>query len=362
VRAAEAADAFLLLSFGGPEGPDDVLPFLRNVTRGRGIPEERLLSVAEHYQHFGGVSPINEQNRALVGALGAEFGRSGIDLPVYWGNRNWAPYIEDAVERMRADGVRRALVLATSATSSFSGCRQYRNDLARAREAAGGDAPELVKLRHFFDHPGFVAANADGVRSAIDRLPDDRQKDARLVFTAHSIPVAMNDASGPAADRLYARQQRETARLVAEDVRGPGAEFDLVWQSRSGPPTVPWLEPDINDHLRALAASGTRAVVVSPTGFVSDHVEVLWDLDEEARTTAAELNLHFARAATAGTHPAFVAMVRELVEEHLTGAEPRWLGDLGLCGIACPDGCCPAPRRPETASAGRRPPGAREES
>ncbi len=360
MSVAAEADAFLLLSFGGPEGPDDVLPFLRNVTRGRGIPEERLLSVAEHYQHFGGISPINEQNRALIAGLRAEFDRAGIDLPIYWGNRNWAPYVQNAVERMRADGVRRALVLATSATSSFSGCRQYRNDLARAQEAAGPDAPELVKLRHFFDHPGFVAANADGVRSAINRLPEDLREDARLVFTAHSIPLAMNDASGPAADGLYARQQRETARLVAEEVRGPGADFDLVWQSRSGPPTVPWLEPDVNEHLRTLAARGTRAVVVSPTGFVSDHVEVRWDLDEEARTTAAELGLQFARAATAGTHPAFVAMVRELVEEQLADTDPRWLGDLGLCGIACSDGCCPAPRRPETASAGRQPPGARE--
>jgi ferrochelatase len=209
----------------------------------------------------------------------------------------------------------------------------------------------LVKLRHFFDHPGFVAANADGVRAAIDRLPDDVREEARLVFTAHSIPVAMNDASGPRADGLYARQQRETARLVAEQVRGPGADFDLVWQSRSGPPTVPWLEPDINDQLRALAGRGVPAVVVSPTGFVSDHLEVKWDLDEEARETAAELRLPFARAATAGTHPAFLAMVRELVEEQLAGVPPRLLGDFGLCGVDCPDGCCPSPRRPAPAAA-----------
>jgi ferrochelatase len=331
--ASRPADAFLLLSFGGPEGPDDVMPFLRNVTRGRGIPDDRLLAVAEHYRHFGGVSPINDQNRALLAALGEEFDRAGIDLPIYWGNRNWHPFVEDTVRQMREDGIRRALVLATSATSSFSGCRQYRNDLARAREAAGADAPELVKLRHFFDHPGFVAANADAVRAALTSLPDELRGRARLVFTAHSIPAAMNDASGPGADGLYARQQLETARLVARDVRGPGAEFDLVWQSRSGPPSVPWLEPDVNDHLRTLAAGGVTAVVLSPTGFVSDHVEVRWDLDEEARETAAELGLAFARAATAGTHPAFVASLVELLRERRAGGMPR-------LGTDCPAACC----------------------
>jgi ferrochelatase len=322
------------------------------VTRGRGIPEERLLAVAEHYGHFGGVSPINEQNRALISALRAEFDAAGISLPIYWGNRNWHPFVEDAVRQMRADGVQRALVLATSATSSFSGCRQYRNDMARARTAAGSGAPELVKLRHFFDHPGFVAANADHVRSAISSLPEDVRDEARLVFTAHSIPALMDEASGPDRNRLYSRQQREAARLVAEAVRGPGAEFDLVWQSRSGPPSVPWLEPDVNEHLRRLASDGIAAVVLSPTGFVSDHVEVLWDLDEEARETAEELGLHFARAATAGTHPAFVAMVRELVQEQLVGAAPRSLGTLGLCGIDCPEGCCPSPRPAAVTRAG----------
>jgi ferrochelatase len=322
------------------------------VTRGRGIPEERLLAVAEHYGHFGGVSPINEQNRALISALRAEFDAAGITLPIYWGNRNWHPFVEDAVRQMRADGVQRALVLATSATSSFSGCRQYRNDMARARTAAGSGAPELVKLRHFFDHPGFVAANADHVRSAISSLPEDVRDEARLVFTAHSIPALMDEASGPDRNRLYSRQQREAARLVAEAVRGPGAEFDLVWQSRSGPPSVPWLEPDVNEHLRRLASDGIAAVVLSPTGFVSDHVEVLWDLDEEARETAEELGLHFARAATAGTHPAFVAMVRELVQEQLVGAAPRSLGTLGLCGIDCPEGCCPSPRPAAVTRAG----------
>jgi ferrochelatase len=338
-------DALLLLSFGGPEGPDDVMPFLRNVTHGRGIPDERLEEVAEHYQHFHGVSPINAQNRALLAALRTEFAAQGIGLPLYWGNRNWKPYIADAVRQMRDDGVRRALVFATSATASYSSCRQYREDMAQARTMAGDGAPELVKLRHFFDHPGVIAANVENVRAALEQLPAGERGTARLVFTAHSIPETMNATSGPSADGLYAAQQREASRLVAEAVRGPDAAFDLVWQSRSGPPQVPWLEPDINDHLRALAASGVRAVAVCPIGFVSDHIEVRWDLDEEAKATAAELGMSYVRTATAGTHPAFVAAIRELVEEQLAGAPPLALGRLGLCGIDCPPGCCPAPQR-----------------
>lgn len=338
-------DAFLLLSFGGPEGPDDVMPFLRNVTRGRGIPEDRLAAVAEHYQHFHGVSPINAVNRELLTALRTEFATRGINLPLYWGNRNWKPYLADAVRHMRDDGVQRALVFTTSATASYSACRQYRGDLAQARSVAGTGAPELVKLRHFFDHPGFIAANTDGVRAALATLAPDQRERARLVFTAHSIPITMNDASGPKANGLYAAQQRESARLVAESVRGTGAQFDLVWQSRTGPPAVPWLEPDINEHLRLLAAEGVSAVVVSPTGFVADHVEVVWDLDVEARQTAAELGLHYARAATANTHPAFVIAIGQLVEERLYGTDPLALGALGLCGVDCPVGCCPAPSR-----------------
>jgi protoporphyrin/coproporphyrin ferrochelatase len=345
IAPAAGYDALLLLSFGGPEGPDDVMPFLRNVTRGRGIPEERLASVAEHYDKLHGVSPINAANRALLAAIGAEFAGRGIDLPLYWGNRNWKPYVADAVRHMRDDGVQRALVFTTSATASYSACRQYRDDLAQARAVAGVGAPELIKLRHFFDHPGFITANADGVRAALEALPGGERETARLVFTAHSIPVAMNDLSGPEANGLYAAQHRETARLVAEAVRGPSAAFDLAWQSRSGQPGVPWLEPDINDHLRSLAAAGTTAVVVSPTGFVADHVEVIWDLDNEARRTALDLGLHYARAAAAGTHPAFVTAIAQLVEERLHGTEPLALGSLGLCGIDCPVGCCPAPSR-----------------
>ena len=335
-------DALLLLSFGGPEGPDDVLPFLENVVRGRGVPRERLLEVAEHYRHFAGVSPINGQNRALLAAIRAELADLPA-LPVYWGNRNWHPLVEDTVATMRDAGVRRALVFVTSAFTSYSGCRQYRDDLDRARAAVGERAPELHKLRHYFNHPGFVEPNADAVRRALAGLPG--HPDARLVFTAHSIPISMEATSGPGG-HLYSAQLREASRLVAEAVRGPGADFDLVWQSRSGPPSVPWLEPDVNDHLEVLAAAGTSAVVVSPIGFVSDHVEVRWDLDEEAAATAAKLGLGYARAGTVGTDPRFVRMVRQLVEERTAAAPPLALGRMGPGHDVCPVGCCPAAGRP----------------
>jgi ferrochelatase len=326
------------------------LPFLRNVTAGRGVPDERLAEVAEHYQHFGGVSPINEQNRALLAAIDAAFRARSIELPLYWGNRNWAPLLPETVAAMAADGRRRALVLTTSATGSYSACRQYRENLADAQvtiSADGADGivtPELVKLRHYFDHPGFIAANADGVRAALASLAPQLRDQATLVFTAHSIPATMNETSGPNGG-LYLAQQRETARLVAEAVRGRGAAFELAWQSRSGPPSVPWLEPDINELLATLAERRAAAVVVAPTGFVSDHLEVAWDLDVEAAQTAASLGLGFARAATAGIHPAFIDAIVELVEEQLFGRVPRLAGDLGLCGIDCRPDCCPAPRR-----------------
>jgi ferrochelatase len=337
-------DAILLLSFGGPEGPDDVLPFLANVVAGRGVPRDRLLAVAEHYHHFGGVSPINAQNRALLAEVGAELAAHGVELPLYWGNRNWHPMVADTVERMAAAGVRRALVFVTSAYSSYSGCRQYQDDLARARAAVGPGAPELVKIRHYFNHPGFVEANAAAVRAALGTLPADLAGDARLVYTAHSIPTAMDEASGPRG-RLYSTQVRAAGRLVTEAVR-PGARFELAWQSRSGPPQVSWLAPDVNDRLGVLAEQGVRAVVVSPVGFVSDHVEVRWDLDVEAARTAEQHGLAFARAATVGTDPRFVTMVRELVTERLDPTAPRRaLGPLGASWDSCP-GCCPAPVRP----------------
>ena len=332
-------DALLLVSFGGPEGPDDVLPFLENVVRGRGVPRERLLAVAEHYRHFGGVSPINAQNRALLAALRAE-----LDLPVYWGNRNWHPYLADTVRRMAADGRRHALAFVTSAYTSYSGCRQYQEDIERACAEVGPGAPRIDRIRHFYNHPGFVEPNAEAVRAALASLPVEHQAAARLVYTAHSIPVSMNAASGPDRNGWYAEQVGEAARLVTEAVQ-PDRAFDVVWQSRSGPPHVPWLEPDINDHLEALAKQGIVAVVVSPVGFVSDHVEVIWDLDHEARETADRLGLAYARAATVGVHPRFVAMIGELVAEWRAGAPRLALGPVGPSHDVCPIGCCPVPSR-----------------
>jgi len=334
-------DAFLLLGFGGPEGPDEVMPFLRNVTLGRAVPDERLATVAEHYLHFGGVSPINAQCRALLAAVTAEFAVRQIDLPAYWGNRNWHPYLTDTVAQMRADGVRRALVLATSAAGGYSGCRQYREDLASARARVGLGAPELIKLRHFFNHPGFIDANADHLRTALAVLPEHQCESAMLVFTAHSVPDVA-DANAGIEGRLYSRQQQETARLVADAVRGPGAAFALAWQSRSGGPGVPWLEPDVNDHLTVLAKSGVTSVAICPTGFVSDHLEVLWDLDVEAAATARELGLSMVRSRTASTHPSFVDAVVGLVQERLNGTARAVAGTFGVTGEDCPTerGCC----------------------
>ena len=324
-------EALLVLSFGGPEGHDDVMPFLENVTRGRGIPRERLETVAEHYHHFGGVSPINEQNEALIAAVAADLTLAGLDLPIYWGNRNWAPYVEDTWRRMADDGIEHVYVFATSAYASASGCRQYHEDVARARAACGPGAPTAEKLPHYGEHPGFVRANADALAAALAVLPDDVRDTARLVATAHSIPTAMAAVAGPDGGAYEAELMR-SARLVVDAV-APGREFDLVWQSRSGPPSVPWLEPDVNDHLRALGAAGEKAVVLFPVGFVSDHLEVIWDLDNEARETAEELGLAFVRAGTAGTHAAFVAMVRELLQERRAGGSPR-------LGTNCPAACC----------------------
>lgn len=331
-------DAFVLLSFGGPEKPDDVLPFLRNVVRGRGVPEERLAEVAEHYMHFGGVSPINQQCRELLAAI-----KASIKLPTYWGNRNWQPMIEDTVARMRDDGVTSALAFATSAYGGYSSCRQYWEDIDRARAKVGPGAPEITKLRQFHDHPGFVEPHADAVRAALGTLDPGRRTSTRLVFTAHSIPQSMARTAGPEGGR-YEAQLRETAALVqaraADDL-----DWDLVWQSRSGPPQVPWLEPDVNDHLAQLAEQGITDVVVSPIGFVSDHLEVIWDLDNEAAETAKRLGLGYARAATPGTDPRFVDMVRLLVSERTADRPQDRLGRLPVWD-ACPANCCPPPQRP----------------
>jgi ferrochelatase len=301
-------DALLLLSFGGPEAPEDVMPFLENVTRGRGIPRERLVSVAEHYLHFGGVSPINGINRELIRALEA-----AIDLPVYFGNRNWEPYVEDTVATMRDNGIRRAAVFATSAWGGYSSCTQYVEDIARARAAAGDAAPQLVKLRQYFDHPLFVEMFTEAIGAAAQTVPDG----ARLVFTAHSIPLAARNRCGT---DLYSRQVAYASRLVA--TAAGYADYDQVWQSRSGPPQVPWLEPDIADHLTALAKSGTTAVIVCPIGFVADHIEVVWDLDNELREHAQDLGIAFARAATPNADPRFAHLVADLLDELRDNREP----------------------------------------
>ncbi len=333
-------DAFLLVSFGGPEGPEDVIPFLENVTRGRGVPRDRLEQVAEHYYRFGGVSPINAQCRDLLAAVEKDFAASGIDLPVYWGNRNWDPMLAGTVAAMAADGRQHAIAFVTSAYSSYSGCRQYLENIQQARAEAGPSAPQIDKLRPYFNHPGFVEPLADAVFRAAETLPRSVQDDFDLVFTAHSIPEAMAAASGPAGG-AYPRQLAEASRLVAERA-GRGRSWRLAYQSRSGPPPVPWLGPDVNDCLAELAGSGSAAVVLVPVGFISDHLEVAYDLDVEAAQLAGRLGLPLARAATPGTDPRFVAMITELVAERLSGRPARALGDLGPALDVCGAGCCGA--------------------
>jgi ferrochelatase len=331
-------DALIVISFGGPEGPDDVMPFLRNVTRGRDVPDERLALVAEQYRSTGGRSPINDQNRALVAAIEHELAAHGPELAVYWGNRNWHPYLSDAVAQMRDDGVERALAFVTSAYSSYSACRQYLDDIQAARSTVGAGAPTIDKLRQFWNHPGFVEPFRDGVGAAIRTLTTGADAldlaDVRLVGTAHSLPSSM------AATSDYEVQLRDALDLVA--AAAPGVQADLVWQSRSGPPQVPWLEPDVNDHLRALADQGARGVVVAPIGFVSDHQEVVYDLDITARATADELGLRMERVPAPGTDPRFVTMVRELIDERTGSVPPSALGSLGVRPAPCAAGCCPS--------------------
>jgi ferrochelatase len=291
------------------------MPFLENVTRGRGVPPERLASVAEHYYAVGGMSPINQQCRDLLAAIRADFASGGLSLPIYWGNRNWAPYLTDTVRAMADDGIRHAVALVTSAYSSYSGCRQYLDDIERARAEVGPDAPRIDKIRRFFNHPGFIEPFADSTRAALATLPADLAGDAHLVFTAHSVPVAMAEASGPGGRNSYVAELTEAARLIAERTGGGTHPWTLAYQSRSGPPSQSWLEPDVCDHLDSLAKSGTKAVVVIPVGFVSDHMEVRHDLDVEAAQRADSLDLAFARAVTPGTSPRFASMITELVRE-----------------------------------------------
>ncbi|MGH6656162.1 MAG: ferrochelatase [Actinocrinis sp.] len=350
-------DALLLLSFGGPEGPDDVVPFLENVTRGRGIPKERLVEVGAHYFEFGGVSPINAQCRALIAAMERDLAAHGLDLPVYWGNRNWTPYLADTVGRMAADGVRRALVFVTSAYSSYSGCRQYREDLAAA-VAAGGAAVaglRLDKIRAYFDHPGFVEPMIRSTVEAINGMDESVRDDTELVFVTHSLPLVLADSSD------YVKQHQAVAELVAKGVAEatgiPDRPHSLTYCSRSGPPSQPWLEPDIGDYLRERSTQGLTAAVAVPIGFVSDHMEVVYDLDTEAAAVAAKVGLPFGRAATVGTDPAFVAGIRDLILERVARERgerpvPKALSALGTMPDICRAGSCPNPRGTKPALCG----------
>ncbi len=314
-------DALLLVSFGGPEGMDEVIPFLENVLRGRNVPRERMLAVAQHYELFGGVSPINQKNRELIAALREELERNGPRLPIYWGNRNWHPLLPDTIRQMASDGIRNALAFVTSAYSSYSSCRQYLQNIIDARDAVGPSAPRVEKLRAFYNHPLFIEANVDHIRVAWNEVRDPSS--AQLAFTAHSIPESM------AANCDYAAQLKETGSVIARALNVEN--WQLVYQSRSGSPSQPWLGPDVCDHLRTLPAAGVTEVVVAPIGFVSDHMEVVYDLDVEARKVATEIGMHLVRAKTAGTHPAFVRMIRELIGERMESLTPPAI---------CAPNCC----------------------
>jgi ferrochelatase len=332
----DSYDAVLLVSFGGPDGPADVIPFLENVLRGRNVPRERMLEVAEHYQHFGGKSPINDQNRALLAALREELSRRGPQLPVYWGNRNWHPLLTDTLREMADAGVKRALAFVTSAYSSYSGCRQYRENIAAACEAVGDRAPRVDKIRVFFNHPGFVGPMAENVVRALDRFAVEVRPTVPVLFTAHSIPTSMAEGC------RYRLQLEEASRLVAE--RAGVGDWKLVYQSRSGPPTQPWLEPDICDAIRSLHAGGGRRLVIAPIGFISDHMEVLYDLDTEAADLCRDLGVEMVRAATVGTDHRFVGMIRDLIAERAGLVTERVaIGRLPASHDVCPLDCCPAP-------------------
>jgi protoporphyrin/coproporphyrin ferrochelatase len=354
-------DALLFVSFGGPDGPDDVLPFMENVTRGRGIPTERLIEVSSHYQLFGGVSPINAQNEALIDAIRERMVERGTVLPIYWGNRNWKPYVNEAIEYMKDDGVKRAIAFVTSAFSSSSGCRQYREDIEKALAEVGDGAPIVDKIRVFYNHPGFIEPMVDNTITAMRAMQSRGVVASHLAFTAHSIPMSMASTSD------YEVQLREACRLVATEVAKRWEQFpwgarpgtpdysqawELVYQSRSGAPGQPWLEPDISDHLAELHTAGAAGVVMVPIGFISDHMEVVYDLDTQALETANQLGLPVERAATVGTDPRFVEMICALIDERQAvgaGQEPvrLCLGDRGPNHDVCPQNCCPMPQRPQ---------------
>ena len=338
----ENYDAVLFVSFGGPDGPDDVIPFLENVLRGRNVPRERMLEVAEHYQHFGGRSPINEQNLALIAALRTELAARGPQLPIYWGNRNWHPLLPDTIREMANAGVRRVAAFVTSAYSSYSGCRQDRENIAAALEPLGEQAPRIDKLRAFFNHPGFVEPMAENLSRSLAAFAPEERSSTPVLFTAHSIPTSMSESCN------YVRQLQESCRLVAS-LAGV-SDWELVYQSRSGPATQPWLEPDVCDRIRSLHEAGRSRVALAPIGFISDHMEVLYDLDTEAAELCRSLGMRMERAATVGTAPAFVSMIRDLVAERHFGSSDRVaVGNLPASHDVCPLDCCPAPRRPPAA-------------
>lgn len=336
--ASSTYDALLVVSFGGPEGINDVIPFLENVLRGRNVPRERMLAVAKHYELFDGVSPINAQNRTIIASLEQEFTVNGPQIPIYFGNRNWHPLLPDTLRQMQTDGIRKALAFVTSAYSSYSSCRQYLENIAAAREAVGPDAPEVDKIRAFYNHPEFIRANVDQIEAALVQFPEPRRASVHLIFTAHSIPHSMADNCD------YEKQLQDTAGLILQELgsanNAPGS-YSIAYQSRSGSPAQPWLEPDICDHLRALKSTGRTEVLVAPIGFVSDHMEVLYDLDHEAKELSRQLKIEMRRASTAGSHPAFVKMIRELVLERMDhNTERRFLGAVGPRPDQCVAGCC----------------------
>ena len=336
-------DAILLVSFGGPEKREDVIPFLENVLRGRNVPQERMLAVAEHYYHFDGVSPINQQNRDLITAIRARLPGHGISLPVYWGNRNWHPLLPDTMQEMAEDGVQRAIAFVTAAHSSYSGCRQYRQNIEEARTVVGSQAPLVDKIRVFYNHPDFIAANVQRLQEALQKLPEEQRHEYRIAFTAHSIPDSMSQTCH------YERQLQESCRLVAEALQVPRGRWELVYQSRSGRPQDPWLEPDILEHLQQLKAQKAAAVVIVPIGFLSDHMEVMYDLDIEAQNLCLDLNLPMQRAGTVGTHPLFVEMVCKLIAERVRkDITPEAIGHYGPNWDRCEMDCCPAPARHES--------------
>jgi protoporphyrin/coproporphyrin ferrochelatase len=333
-------DAILVVSFGGPESTEDVIPFLENVLRGRNVPRERMLAVAEHYYHFGGKSPINQQTRELIAALESELAQHGPKIPVYWGNRNWHPMLAEILQQMKQDGIRRALAFVTSAYSSYSGCRQYREDIARAQNEVGAGAPGVDKLRAFFNHPGFIEATEERLHNSLRELPAEARHNTQIVYVAHSVPISMANTCD------YVLQLQEVRKLVS--ARLGVTNHALVYQSRSGAPGQPWLEPDILDYLREVKArSLASSVVLAPVSFISDHMEVLYDLDIEGRQLCDSLPLPMARAKTVGVHPKFIGMIRELIVERTDpGVERRALGSLGPRQHVCEENCCPAPQRP----------------